>query len=40
MSSTAIIWTVTIMGALWAPVCHFSWTVDYQFKNKKEGEQT
>lgn len=30
MSSTAIFWTVTIMGVLWAPICHFAWHIEYE----------
>lgn len=30
MSSTAIIWTVTVMGCLWAPLCRFTWKVEIE----------
>jgi hypothetical protein len=35
MSSTAIIWTVTVMGALWAPICHWSVITNIEEHHKK-----
>lgn len=39
MGTTSLTFTVVIaLGALWLPICHFAWHIDYKDNEDKENK--